>query len=1656
MEAGQLYAVTKTSSASGNWGADATWSPSGVPSVSDDVIISSGHVVTVNGNYTCNNLTIGTNSAFDASVIITVSTNSLAINGDLQLNPHNKAKNYILDAGPGSISISGTLSVWGTSGTNKLMIGAGTMTISPAISITNIAQKIEFTGAGTLNFNAGFSDARNSLTTFSGCTVNFASYYRIVTTAATWAGKGRANFANGTSISSKAALTLNDVYINANSLDTILAGAGTLVIGGSLTLSSGATLLVQKNFELQGNWINNGGTLSTSGQTITLNGPSNTIGGTSSTTFPTLRVGKSAGTTAVSYTMNNSNTCSYLIIDGGAYNRTLSLGSSVILTVSNDVTINQPSASSLNSSLMVNDGTCNISGDLIFSGTDNTTTKVARVAVTSGQLTVADSVAWMNNSESATEVITVTAGTINFTKSLTMGSNSGTLSVTDAGIINFNGISAPSFNFGGASVAPVFSTAAGSTINFTNGFTNNTNALSFSPLSTASFVSSGTVTPNAAITFGHIVIASGATMTLAGNISLAGNWTNNGGVFTPAGYAVSFSASGPNTQTIAKTGVETFHTITAANTGATIILANDVTVTNALNMDGANINMNDQTLTIGNGSGASLSRSAGIAYGGTWKRWLPATAITSGSGSYYGLLPIGTAFEYRPVEINTTSSPSSAGYIMASHYDTTSITLVDYTDNESDDIEDISDITTTITTSGLDGGAYNIDVSFTGLSNKGVTSDLKLLTYTAEVMGSVGTSATTTGTVVDPTVKRTGLSVSEIQNVWVIGSMQKNITPIREFYYSRKTGNWDDATVGDGTWSRVSGGSGISCDCIPESGGCIVIEAGHTVSVNINASIDYVDINDGGTLEGGNGKTFTVNRDFTEHGTGNFTNNGTWIFNRRAFITSSSSSSGDLSVFGALDIASGSTYTQTSSSFNVYGNLNLEGEVSLNSASMNLSGNGTSISGTGTITSTSSGDSINVTNDKTILSGSDITIGSGINEITVTLNGEMDLTNNGTIKMFGSIEGNDSLSSWVNEANSSLEITGSLLNTGSLITNASPNTVNYNGNGARTIKAPSNNSYYNLLVSNAGAKTLDSDIAVTNALTIQDAAILDEGTFAITGNASLTMSGTSELKLERSSGGTYPELTGLYSITGGTITLNQTSDTAILKSADYFNLKFTGSQPYDISAISSIDNNFDIQGSSSLINTTNLTVTGELNYASSGSSTLGGNLTTNGIFISNGTFQDGGHTITVNGTGGWNLDGGTFMSTGVTAFTGGSAQEIGGSLSTTFNILRINNTGGVTLNVTPADATILSNSLILTSGILHTSSGNPIRLLDNATSGMGSSSSYVDGPMTKVGNDDFIFPLGKSGRWRRAAISAISDSTTEVTAEYFAGPYANLTPISDSLTQISDIEYWDIDRTVTSDSLKLRLFWENATASDIINCDYLTIAHWKSGQWEKEASVVAGGSSCTGSGSGSIETEGWISSFSPFSFGGAGGQALPVTLVSFDAFPEGEIVKTQWVTELEINNNYFVVERSADAVNFSEVVRVMGAGNSTEVNNYEATDFHPLSGVSYYRLRQVDFDGQYAYSKIVSVKRAEQSSLSLYPNPTDNELSLSVTNPSGDISVVIYDLAGREMYAQVFKSDNYSNPQTVTINAKYLLPTGIYMITAFTNGKTFREKVILR
>lgn len=97
------------------------------------------------------------------------------------------------------------------------------------------------------------------------------------------------------------------------------------------------------------------------------------------------------------------------------------------------------------------------------------------------------------------------------------------------------------------------------------------------------------------------------------------------------------------------------------------------------------------------------------------------------------------------------------------------------------------------------------------------------------------------------------------------------------------------------------------------------------------------------------------------------------------------------------------------------------------------------------------------------------------------------------------------------------------------------------------------------------------------------------------------------------------------------------------------------------------------------------------------------------------------------------------------------------------------------------------------------------------------------------------------------------------------------------------------------------------------------------------------------------------------------GVALPIELISFDASLNNNNVDLYWATASEYNNDFFTIERSTDGLNWEHVTIVSGAGNSTQRLDYYIQDSRPLSGISYYRLKQTDFDGAFEYSNIVSV-----------------------------------------------------------------------------------------
>jgi hypothetical protein len=140
---------------------------------------------------------------------------------------------------------------------------------------------------------------------------------------------------------------------------------------------------------------------------------------------------------------------------------------------------------------------------------------------------------------------------------------------------------------------------------------------------------------------------------------------------------------------------------------------------------------------------------------------------------------------------------------------------------------------------------------------------------------------------------------------------------------------------------------------------------------------------------------------------------------------------------------------------------------------------------------------------------------------------------------------------------------------------------------------------------------------------------------------------------------------------------------------------------------------------------------------------------------------------------------------------------------------------------------------------------------------------------------------------------------------------------------------------------------------------------------------------------------------------------LPVRWLSFDATLDGKQVDINWVTGTEINNDYFVVTRSADANYFENVGYVDGSGNSTQQLRYSFTDYNPLPGVSYYRLLQIDFDGHTSKSQIVAVNRKAAGTESLIITPgsgLNSAAALYTSGIDGKSAFVITTVTGSLVY----------------------------------------------
>jgi len=180
---------------------------------------------------------------------------------------------------------------------------------------------------------------------------------------------------------------------------------------------------------------------------------------------------------------------------------------------------------------------------------------------------------------------------------------------------------------------------------------------------------------------------------------------------------------------------------------------------------------------------------------------------------------------------------------------------------------------------------------------------------------------------------------------------------------------------------------------------------------------------------------------------------------------------------------------------------------------------------------------------------------------------------------------------------------------------------------------------------------------------------------------------------------------------------------------------------------------------------------------------------------------------------------------------------------------------------------------------------------------------------------------------------------------------------------------------------------------------------------------------------------------------------LPVQFVSFDAQLQGDKVLVSWATAQEQNASHFEVQKSTDGISFATIGSVKAKGNSNSLLNYAFTDNNVAPGVSYYRLRQVDLDAKYVYTKTVPIRNEGRGkAFFAWPNPVKDVLNVTLNQTKAEnLMLRVVDYNGRTLRSNQINTVRGMNQVSLNFSG---LPPGMYIIQINGGETTLTQKII--
>jgi hypothetical protein len=686
-------------------------------------------------------------------------------------------------------------------------------------------------------------------------------------------------------------------------------------------------------------------------------------------------------------------------------------------------------------------------------------------------------------------------------------------------------------------------------------------------------------------------------------------------------------------------------------------------------------------------------------------------------------------------------------------------------------------------------------------------------------------------------------------------------------------------------------------------------------------------------------------------------------------------------------------------------------------------------------------------------------------------------------------------------SNSILSIRGSSLTTGSILVNGIAraldtqltisNSASLNVNGSITINRQQTNiNVVQMRLTGSAQVTISGDLNAN----YLDGAITNEGFFEVSvGNISgdspiLTVNGNINLEFNSAnSDGTLAlfiannsrvlcngniSLTNLEGGNSGSAYVS-VNDNALLTINGDLSLNYRDSTPATGSQLSVSLN------SSSRLSVQNTNLISQFNNVASNINNYI-KCYANSVFITNGslTFSALGtnpssinNRIEMNGNASFELRGlvnspsdGTFefLNSSILKLTGGPGvfQTVPRLRNgTSLTKLIVNNTSGNPIQLFAT--TIIDIDLDMTNGKIASTPGKMLVFNYNATSNTGNQHSFITGPVQKLcrsgTNTDLSIPLGQDTIWAPLAISNVAnaDNSTKITGQYFNASYATLNT-DGTFDHLSGREYWNLSISGTTPTLDVSLFWKDACYSDIQNvsggvgqdlfiCRYNSAA----GKWGllNNSTIDPSSSNCFPNSplrTGKISATG-VSSFGAFTFASQNNKnALPVELINFKAkCIARNKTELEWTTASEVNSNHFQIEKSHDGMFFERIAEVPALGTSEKPNIYNFTDMSFRTKSSYYKLVEIDNNGNTRRLAIVSLLERNEQIVNVFPNPISKGDYLNIILPelTSELAIHIMDSMGKVCYQQGLTSDVTSGVYMF----KFELSPGIYYLRVYSN-----------